>query len=329
MNPTKNYPTLMKGKKIMYVHGFGSSGQSGTVTLLRTLMPQATIIAPDLPLHPAEALTLLKQTCSEEKPQLIIGTSMGGMYAEMLRGTDRILINPAFEMGDTMVKHNMMGKQTFQNPRLDGIQDFIVTKALVNEYKEITTLLFEGIDEAEQQRVTGLFGDEDTSVDTFDLFAQHYPTAIRFHGGHRLTDKVALHYLVPLIRQIDDKQEGRQRPVVLIHADTLADSYQKPLPSMHKAYEMLIENYDVYIVAPAPTNAPENLVEQMSWVQQHLNAPAFNRVVFANNPNLLYADYLIARQEHPNFLGSPILFGGDDLKTWDDIIVFFSRLGGQ
>ena len=134
----------------MYVHGFGSSGQSGTVTLLRTLMPAATVIAPDLPLHPAEALDLLKQTCDAENPHLIIGTSMGGMYTEMLRGFERILINPAFEMGDTMVKHNMVGKQTFQNPRADGIQDFIVTKALVNEYKEITTLLFDGIDEAEQ-----------------------------------------------------------------------------------------------------------------------------------------------------------------------------------
>lgn len=329
MDPTKTYPALMEGKKIMYVHGFGSSGQSGTVTLLRTLMPAATIIAPDLPLHPAEALELLKQTCDAEKPDLIIGTSMGGMYAEMLRGTDRILINPAFEMGDTMVKHNMVGKQTFQSPRTDGIQDFIVTKALVNEYKEITTLLFNGIDEAEQQRVIGLFGDEDTSVDTFDLFAQHYPTAIHFHGGHRLTDKVAMHYLVPLIRQIDDKQTGRQRPIVFIHANTLADSYQKPMPSMHKAYEMLIENYDVYILAPSPTNAPEHITAQLAWVEQYLNAPAFNRVVFCNNANLLYGDYLISRHEHPNFLGSSILFGGNDLKTWDDVIVFFDRLGGQ
>ena len=278
----------MKGKKIMYVHGFGSSGQSGTVTLLRTLMPEATVVAPDLPLHPAEALALLRQTCDTEKPDRIIGTSMGGMYAEMLRGVDRILINPAFEMGDTMVKHNMVGKQTFQNPRVDGVQDFIVTKALVNEYKEITTQLFNGIDETER-----------------------------------------LHYLVPLIRQIDDRQTGRQRPIVFIDANTLADSYQKPMPSMHKAYEMLIENYDVYILAPSPTNAPEHITTQMAWVEQHLNAPAFNRVVLCNNSNLLYGDYLISRHEHPNFLGSAILFGGNDLKTWDDIIVFFDRLGGQ
>ena len=43
----KTWPDIMKGKKILYVHGFASSGQSGTVTLLRTLLPSATVIAPD------------------------------------------------------------------------------------------------------------------------------------------------------------------------------------------------------------------------------------------------------------------------------------------
>lgn len=40
----KQYPELMRGKKIMYVHGFGSSAQSGTVQMLRTLMPNATVV---------------------------------------------------------------------------------------------------------------------------------------------------------------------------------------------------------------------------------------------------------------------------------------------
>ena len=138
----KQYPDLMSGKKIMYVHGFGSSAQSGTVTMLRTLMPNATVIAEDLPLHPAEAMTLLRDMQQKEQPHLIIGTSMGGMYTEQLRGTDRILVNPAFEMGATMGEHGMIGKQTFQNPRKDGVQDFIVTKALVKEYAEATTHFF-------------------------------------------------------------------------------------------------------------------------------------------------------------------------------------------
>ena len=91
----KQFSDIFKGKKVMYVHGFGSSGQSGTVSRIREVLPQATVIAPDLPIRPEETLTLLHQTCEQEHPDLIIGTSMGGMYAEMLYGYDRILVNPA------------------------------------------------------------------------------------------------------------------------------------------------------------------------------------------------------------------------------------------
>ena len=195
----------------MYVHGFGSSAQSGTVQMLRTLMPNATVVARDIPLHPEEGLQMLKAMAAEEQPDLIIGTSMGGMYTEMLTGFDRILVNPAFEMGDTMSKFT--GKQVFQNPREDGVQEFIVTKGLIKEYQEMTTHNFEhAADPEERTRVIGLFGDNDPVVHTYDLFHEHYPTAIGFHGEHRLTDKVAMHYLIPVIRYIDDRQEGRERP---------------------------------------------------------------------------------------------------------------------
>ena len=50
----KQYPDLMSGKKIMYVHGFASSAQSGTVEMLRHLMPNATVVARDIPIHPDE-----------------------------------------------------------------------------------------------------------------------------------------------------------------------------------------------------------------------------------------------------------------------------------
>ena len=111
----KQFPDLMSGKKIMYVHGFLSSGQSGTVKMLQDLMPNATFVAEDIPVHPEEGMEMLLKLQETEKPDLIIGTSMGGMYTEMLKGTDRILVNPAFEMGNTM--SSMTGKQEFQNPR--------------------------------------------------------------------------------------------------------------------------------------------------------------------------------------------------------------------
>lgn len=325
----KQFPELMRGKTVMYVHGFGSSAQSGTVTLLRTLLPEANVVARDIPIDPEEAIKMLCQMADELHPALIIGTSMGGMYAEQLRGYDRILVNPAFEMGETMQKHGMIGKQTFQNPRTDGVQDFIVTKALVKRYGEATAQCFVGIDDEDRQHVVGMFGDADPVVHTFDLFRSHYPTAIRFHGEHRLTDKIATHYLIPVIRWIDDRQEGRERRVVYIDADTLQDSYGHPTASLHKAYEMLIENYDVYIVAPAPANDSAALADMQQWVEQYLNAPAYNRIVFCNRRGLLYGDYLISQSSCPDFLGTVISWGSDEFKTWEEVITFFGRLGGQ
>lgn len=326
----KQFPDLMSGKKVMYVHGFGSSAQSGTVTMLRTLLPEATVIAEDIPLHPEEGMAMLRQMQQEEQPDLIIGTSMGGMYTEMLYGTDRILVNPAFQMGETMGKHGLTGKQTFHNPRKDGIQEFIVTKTIVKEYEEMTTHCFaHAADEGEQQRVYGLFGDEDPLVHTFPLFSEHYANAIRFHGEHRLSDKVAHHYLIPVIRWIDDRQEGRERPIVFIDFNALHDSYDNPTASMHKAYEMLIERYDVYVVAPAPSNTPSALADVQAWVEKYLSAPAWNRIIYANQQQFLYGDYYISATDTPAFMGTSIRWGSDEFKTWEEIITFFERLGGQ
>ena len=324
---TKQFPDLMSGKKIMYVHGFLSSGQSGTVKMLQELMPNATLVAEDIPVHPVEAMEMLCQMQETEKPDLIIGTSMGGMFTEMLHGTDRILVNPAFEMGNTM--SSMTGKQEFQNPRKDGVMELMVTKGLIKEYRDITAKCFNNITPEEQARVYGLFGDKDPVVHTFDLFHEHYPNAIRFHGEHRLIDKIALHYLSPVIRWIDDKQNGKERPIVYIAFDALHDSYGKPTSSMHKAYEMLIEHYHVYIVAPAPTNNHALIQEVQDWVEEYLSTPAYNHVLFVNQKNLLYGDYFIDSHPCKDFMGTNIEYGSDEFKTFEEIITFFERLGGQ
>ena len=329
----KQFPDLMSGKKILYVHGFASSGQSGTVTRIRTALPSATVIAPDLPIHPAEAMQLLRATCEAEHPDLIIGTSMGGMYTEMLYGYDRIIVNPALQMGDTMVSHNMVGAQHFQNPRQDGVQDFIVTKALVKEYKEMTEQCFSGVNEDEQlHRVIGLFGDEDTTVDTFDLFHEHYPRAIRFHGEHRMNDNSFMHSVLPDIRWFDDWQEKRERPIVYVGFDTLADKWQKPMSSCQKAIRRLIENYQLLIVAPSTSNHPQQMTEVLAWAMEHINVPAYDHLIFTNQQNLLYGDYLITSDDRlgaADFMGTHLVFGSDTFKTWEDIISFFDRLGGQ
>lgn len=327
------FPEIMKGKKILYVHGFSSSGQSGTVVKIREMLPGATVVAPDLPLHPAEAMDLLHHTCETENPDLIIGTSMGGMYAEMLYGYDRILVNPAFQMGDTMLKHGMLGKNTFLNPRQDGVQEFIVTKALVEEYKEITAKCFAGVtDEESCDRVYGLFGDEDPVVHTRDLFSQHYRNAISFHGEHRMNDKILLHSVLPVVQWIDDRQEHRERPIIYVSIDTLRDARGNQMSSAMKAFRYLFEHYAMYIVAPSPAYIPEYIAEVMRWAEDVVNVPAWQHLVFTNRKDLIYGDYLIDQSDEygaADFMGTLIKFGSDTFKTWEEIIEFFSRLGGQ
>lgn len=325
----KTWPDLMVGKNILYVHGFASSGQSGTVTLLRTLLPSAVVVAPDLPIHPDEALELLHRTCEEEKPDLIIGSSMGGMYTEQLHGYDRILVNPAFQMGDTMGSHGMIGKLTFQNPRRDGIQEMVITKAIVKEYRECTEhcLLSEQLPgTGEDKHVWALFGDNDPIVHTRDLFIEHYSKGIWFHGEHRLIDSVVHHSLIPVIRWIDDRQEGRQREMIYVDVECLHDSYWKATSSMHKAVEALLDKYDLHFVAVSPTNDTSYYIKVIDWLTEYVGVPAFNHAVFTNRADLLYGDFFVTPTPPEGSMATIIEYGSDTFKTWEEIITYFSRL---
>lgn len=318
----KTWPDLMVNKKILYVHGFASSGLSGTVTLLRTLLPSATVIAPDLPIHPQDAMELLHATCEAEKPDLIIGSSMGGMMTEMLYGYDRILVNPAFQMGDTMGAHGMVGKLTFQNPRRDGIQEMVITKAIVKEYRELTEQCFTG----EGGMIYGIFGDKDPIVHTRDIFLEHYSNGIWFHGEHRLIDKVVHHSLIPVIRWIDDRQEGRQREVIYIDFECLHDSYMNASSSMRKAVEALLDTYTLYFVSTAPTNDAAHYARVTDWLTEYVSVPAFNHTIFTNQPELLYGDYYISPCPPADGMATAIEYGSDAFKTWEEVITYFSRL---
>ena len=344
----KQFPDLLSGKTLLYVHGFASSGQSGTVSRLRTVFPNAKVIAPDLPIRPEEAISLLHELCQAEQPHLIIGTSMGGMYTEQLYGYDRICVNPALCIADTMSAHGMTGTQTFQNPRQDGVQTFYVDKALVKEYRAVSERRFSALTDAdgkpapvarsEQQRVYGLFGDNDDLVDTFGLFSQHYPNALKFHGGHRMDDHSFMHSVVPVIRWIDDRQEHRERPIIYIGIETLQDPlHMSPRPSSQKAVRQLVERYQVYFVSPAPDYVPASDSTQSphawegvgAFLYTHINVPAWGHTIFTNQRHLLYGDYLIESRATASPIATRIDFGSDTFKTWDDIITYFDRLDGQ
>ena len=88
----------VRRKKLIYLHGFGSSAASGMVKTLREMLPDFEVVAPDIPVDPAEALPFLRGLCMNEVPDVVVGPSMGAMYAQQMRGYNRICVNPAFEV---------------------------------------------------------------------------------------------------------------------------------------------------------------------------------------------------------------------------------------
>lgn len=187
--------------KIIYFHGFASSGASGTVQTLRKIMPDIEVIAPDIPIDPQEALPYLKELCRQEQPDLIIGTSMGGMYAQQMRGFKRICVNPAFNMS-RLSKVLKTGEHEFLNRRKDNQKTFRITRDIIQHFNQMERQQFKDITPDEQQICWGLFGINDTSVNTYDLFRKYYTQATRFEGEHRLNEKILRHTVIPLAKQI-------------------------------------------------------------------------------------------------------------------------------
>ena len=187
--------------KIIYFHGFASSGATGTAQMLRAMLPEVEVLSPDIPVDPVEALPFLQTLVATEQPDLIIGTSMGGMYAQQMRGYRKICVNPAFNMSK-LSKVLRPGVHKFLNGRKDNAKDFRITKEIIQHFFMMEMQQFKGITDFDKENTWGLFGIHDTTVNTYDLFKKYYPNAIRFEGEHSLNEKALRSTVIPLVKQI-------------------------------------------------------------------------------------------------------------------------------
>ena len=91
---------------IIYIHGFGSSGQGGKASVLRAMMPN--FIAPSLSIIPDLAISTLCElieACSKHEKVYLIGSSLGGYYSLYLSqkyNIPTVLINPAIYPYNTL-----------------------------------------------------------------------------------------------------------------------------------------------------------------------------------------------------------------------------------
>lgn len=182
---------------ILYVHGFRSSGNSGTLQRLRHLLPHCKIVSPDLPTDANEAVALLKRLVQTERIDVVIGTSMGGMFAQKLRGVPKVIVNPSFFVSETFRKN--IGTVTYFSKREDGATEFEITPEIVDSYVAVERSQFRAISQKEKNITVGAFGNKDDVVDCKDDYMAHYENVIYFNGGHRLDEDALKHRIMPAV----------------------------------------------------------------------------------------------------------------------------------
>lgn len=188
-------------KTIVYLHGYGSSSQSNTVAYLAKRMPEYKVMAPDIPIDPAEALPFLKDYCADNHASLVIGTSMGGMYAMQLTAHLRICVNPALYMSRLT---NILRVGTFEyfQATADGKTCYTITEEIIDHFKDMEQHLFDGITDDNRTTCFGFFADEDDIVNCRAEFASHFGNVKDFHGKHRMDTKVLRDTIIPFAESI-------------------------------------------------------------------------------------------------------------------------------
>lgn len=204
---------MKKGNiKVVYLHGMGSSGSSATAKRLGRSLPGGyEVISPDIPVQPEMALTMLRKLAATLKEDdIVVGTSMGGMYAQLFKGWRRILINPSFHTS-VHLSEKTGTRMVFHTPRQDGIQDFEVTNKLVKKYEKMESQQFDskfGFFNPKRKDspdlVMAFFGRNDTTVNCKPEYLEHFNRYQDFEGEHRLDPDTLINLVVPEITGLQE-----------------------------------------------------------------------------------------------------------------------------
>lgn len=176
--------------KMIYLHGFNSSGQATKAQLLHAaiLKQESTLAywAPTLVHRPVEAMQSLQQSLDEQAAHYrfcFVGSSLGGFYAIYLahryRTAQAVLINPALCPWETM--HTYYG----QYRNADTGEVFEVTPEFVASLE-----LFNCSRLVDPQRFLVLLQTDDAVLD-YRLAYHTFRDAsriVRTGGGHAFTD---------------------------------------------------------------------------------------------------------------------------------------------
>lgn len=195
------YVELMSGKKLLYIHGLASSGRSGSAKEIQRCLPKTTVISPDLPVDPQEAYDMLCRIIDEEEVDVMVGSSMGGMFANVINGVAKVLVNPSFHVSESM--RGKIGRMRFFGEREDGATEFEVTEELCDAYARLESRQFASFHDRDTGETYALFGSHDDTVDCKAEYERYFGESYEiFLGAHRLTPEVIQGQLIPAVAEL-------------------------------------------------------------------------------------------------------------------------------
>ena len=157
--------------KIVYLHGYGSSGTSPKTAALVERFGRENVASPDLPVNPKQVETIVSKIIRETKsfPIVFVGSSLGGFWANyfaQLWDAPCVLVNPAILPSQSL-------------PKLG------VLKNIADLYKPYESRLYEYMDGG---RHINLFAAKDDALLPYETTLKAFPktasTTVTDTGGH-------------------------------------------------------------------------------------------------------------------------------------------------
>lgn len=168
MNSLKTYiiTELQNKPCALYVHGFNSGKNSGTLKVLKVLYPQFKWICEDFDLiHPAKCIRQINSIINSKDVALVVGSSFGAFYVlHSDNECDKVVINPCFD-------------PEVHVPKLD---ENALSSEAVKEIESIKSRPISGT-------IFGVFGDHDELFSYQKEFNNNRMIVVS--GGHKLSDK--------------------------------------------------------------------------------------------------------------------------------------------
>jgi hypothetical protein len=115
-------------------------------------------------------------------------------------GIPALLGNPHFRMTEFLKQR--IGEHQYKSPRKDGNQNFVIDEALIEEFAEMEAIQFDCCRPDFQDRIWGLFGEQDTLAHFEPLFLLHYNRSFHFPGAHTPTAEEVREWYVPLAEKM-------------------------------------------------------------------------------------------------------------------------------